>query len=216
MRKVPMLVLLWVLVFALSACNGTARSGETEIITTENPEEVTEEITEDTTEDETEPESEAEQSEKPEETEPPADPPETTEDIADKTETTAETAPALSVEWAEKVNESVPEFEEYIAPDAMSESKIAFLPNETLQNFQVLELEFVEADEDGNILFSSQEVYLAGDLSPQRPLFANLSFLGTIPNYGISFTDEAGIAHHYTIGESGKDGSLFLSPFTPQ
>lgn len=208
MRKVPMLVLLWVLVFALSACNGTARSGETEIITTENPEEVTEEITEDTTEDETEPESEAEQSEKPEETEPPADPTETTEDIADKTETTAETAPALSVEWAEKVNESVPEFEEYIAPDAMSESKIAFCRMKPCKIFRSWNSNLWKQTKTAISFFFAGSLS-CGDLSPQRPLFANLSFLGTIPNYGISFTDEAGIAHHYTIGESGKDGSLF-------
>ena len=48
---------------------------------------------------------------------------------------------------------------------------------------------------------------------PEKPLVVDVAFPGDMTMYAISFTDSQGNAHTYTIGISGRNGSLILKPF---
>ena len=58
-----------------------------------------------------------------------------------------------------------------------------------------------------------EEIYSAGDVSAEKPLLVKLTFIGSIPNYGISYEDNSGAVKKFTISQSGFDGSLELTPF---
>ena len=46
------------------------------------------------------------------------------------------------------------------------------------------------------------------------PLVASVYFPGSASTYGLEFTDSQGITHVYCIWESGRNGSVGISPFT--
>ena len=90
---------------------------------------------------------------------------------------------------------------------------LPFAPKEPLKNFRVLGLTFKDADDNGQVYFDEKEIWRAAELSSAKPLLVRLTFIGSIPNYGISFEDAAGKIRKFTISESGMDGSLVLAPF---
>ena len=51
--------------------------------------------------------------------------------------------------------------------------------------------------------------------SPERPLIVQTSFPGDMPSIGISYADADGATKYFAVGESGYDGALYLSEFTP-
>ena len=58
-----------------------------------------------------------------------------------------------------------------------------------------------------------KELYTKEVFRPDRQLLVRFSFIGTIPNNGISYTDDSGKTRYYSISESGMDGSLVFSEF---
>lgn len=123
--------------------------------------------------------------------------------------------PALVVEWAEEVLSNIPNYEEYADSNSDSQSKVVFIPLMELKNFKILDLEYVDIHEDGEIFFIPTEKYQLPIFKPDKPLLVNLAFFGTIPNCGIAYTDNEDIIHYYAISISGMDGSLILHEFTP-
>ena len=87
---------------------------------------------------------------------------------------------------------------------------IEFSADSTVKNFQILRLAFEDVDADGNLKFKEEMAYEQDLLEPGKPILAEMNFIGTIPNYGISFMDENDVIRRYLVEESGKDGSLFL------
>lgn len=104
-------------------------------------------------------------------------------------------------------------YDEFIADTDESQEKILFLAKSTVKDFQVLSLSLEDVDENGNITFSTETLYVLEELTPQRPLMAGMTIYGTIPNYGISYVDENGAARSFAVGISGMDGSLILEEF---
>ena len=83
-----------------------------------------------------------------------------------------------------------------------------------VRDFTVLRLGMEEYYDDGSILFSAEPIAM-GDLSPENPVAVSLSFLGTIPNYGVSYVDGNGVLHRFALIESGYDGSILLDEADP-
>lgn len=92
------------------------------------------------------------------------------------------------------------------------QTSILFSPPAVLKNFKVLSLTFKDYTDAGAI-FDQEEIYSAGDVSAEKPLLVKLTFIGSIPNYGISYEDNSGAVKKFTISQSGFDGSLELTPF---
>jgi hypothetical protein len=103
-------------------------------------------------------------------------------------------------------------YDVFRADDGEPQVGIVFAPSQPLRNFRVLALTFKDANDSG-IFFDEKEIYRAEELSVSRPLLVRLTFMGDIPNYGISYEGSDGKVHKFTVGESGMDGSLVLSPF---
>ena len=92
----------------------------------------------------------------------------------------------------------------------------AFYVTEEVKNLKVLSLTYEDADDMGNVIFSTEELYHYGDLGPGNPFAITLTMYGTIPYYGISYETADGEAYYYAISESGMDGSAILVEFKPK
>ena len=104
------------------------------------------------------------------------------------------------------------EKESNISSENEYQTSILFSPPAVLKNFKVLSLTFKDYTDAGAI-FDQEEIYSAGDVSAEKPLLVKLTFIGSIPNYGISYEDNSGAVKKFTISQSGFDGSLELTPF---
>ncbi len=122
---------------------------------------------------------------------------------------------SIRADWASDVLSGMnSDYYEYVSEDTDGVQVVFRVKDDsTVYDFTLLSLELLDVDSDGNPKFNITEVYMLDELTYERPLLAELSFLGDIPNNGIKYTDEAGETHYLTIGESGYDGSLILTPF---
>lgn len=100
----------------------------------------------------------------------------------------------------------------FIADSPESRVWIAFSASEPVKDFRFLRVSLVE-DRDGNLTFSAKEIHRLPVLVPGRPFAAGMSFYGSIPSYGISYTDGSGQIRRFTVGLSGEDGSVLLTAF---
>lgn len=114
-------------------------------------------------------------------------------------------------------NEDIPQdleaYEEFEADNGDASMVIMLQPAEEIKNFKVLSLTFEDADDDGKLRFAEEELYKLNKLTPEKPILITLSFIGDIPNYGVSFTAADGSEKHFAIAESGYDGSLMLTEY---
>ena len=68
--------------------------------------------------------------------------------------------------------------------------------------------------EDNVVFFADYVVYPIGELTLEKPFkVKTYAHYGTIPHYGISFTDANNEKKYFYINESGMDGSLLLVEF---
>ena len=52
-------------------------------------------------------------------------------------------------------------------------------------------------------------------LTPEKPLVAEVVFYGDFTTYGLSFTDESGTQRHFALYISGRNGAPVLQEYTP-
>ena len=116
----------------------------------------------------------------------------------------------VQVHWADG---SDGEYEEFIADDTEPQVKAVFTTDKAVKDFKVLSLELKDVDEDGNISFTTKELYSMDELTPEKGLIVGLTLYGTIPNYGISYVDTDGETRQFYVTESGKDGSAVMGEF---
>lgn len=90
---------------------------------------------------------------------------------------------------------------------------VFFTPTE-VSDFKFNALTFVSSDDDGNVTFTEEELYSLDSLVMDNAVTITLRFVGDIPNYGISYVDAAGNLRRYALGESGFDGSLYLTEYS--
>lgn len=92
----------------------------------------------------------------------------------------------LRAAWADFFVEGHQSHDEYILSEEESAAKVAFFAQKPLKNFRVLNLEFVDADEDGNVLFQTKSMYKQKELMPVarwscREYFTAASQTGVFP-----------------------------------
>lgn len=91
------------------------------------------------------------------------------------------------------------------------QTQVVLQAREDVTDLRVYQLSFEDVNEAGSAVFESVEVYRQDLMSASLPLGLTLTFPGDMPSYGISFVDDSGQLHRYAIGESGMDGSLYLT-----
>lgn len=116
----------------------------------------------------------------------------------------------LSAAWAEDELSDYAEYDTYVAEDASGAETVVFCTDKEITNFKVLELSLENADEEGNITFAAKTLYKQKELTPEGPLLVTMPIYGSIPNWGIAYTDRDGKQHTMSVSVSGKDGSLLL------
>lgn len=115
----------------------------------------------------------------------------------------------VHAEWAENIG--IPaEQEAFTADMGEDRARVVFIADAPVRNFLIMSLLCTDVDAAGNPDYEIQETYTWDTLEPGTPLVVEMSFYGTIPNYGISYLAEDGTAYHCTISISGKDGSIIL------
>ena len=116
---------------------------------------------------------------------------------------------------ASRAESAAPEngaYDTFIADASESRVWIAFSASEAVKDFRFLRVSPVE-DRDGNLTFSGKEMHRLPVLGPERPLAVSMTFYGSLPSYGISYTDGSGQTRRFTVGLSGEDGSVVLTAF---
>lgn len=122
---------------------------------------------------------------------------------------------AVKAEWAAEVEKEYDSLDEYIDEAATKESgaePMLVSTDKEISNFKLLKLSLAEFDDDGNVKFTTQTLYKQKELTADCPLKLTVPIYGTIPSYGISYTDTDGSEKVSSINLSGEDGSIQLSP----
>lgn len=103
---------------------------------------------------------------------------------------------------------------EYSAAGASQPARTIFTTASTVTGFKILSLTYDDMDEDGNIIFATEELMTIPTFTADSVLIADLEYIGEIPNNGIAYTDPiTGKERRFAVNMSGKDGSLFLWEF---
>ncbi|MGN1119220.1 MAG: hypothetical protein ACI4Q4_02605 [Oscillospiraceae bacterium] len=121
----------------------------------------------------------------------------------------------VSAAWADDFLEqsSSADYIEAVADGGEVAARVLFTTDGAVRDFTVLALTSPEIDDNGNISFESTPVCEVELLTADTPLVVVMSFLGDIPNYGVSYDNGTGEIQRFTVSESGYDGSLILSAF---
>lgn len=99
---------------------------------------------------------------------------------------------------------------------------LLFTTDSPVRSFTVLTLELTDFTETGAAIFSATPVVLEEGLDSlpevmtvDTPVAVQLGFMGTIPNYGISYVDGGGNLRRFALVQSGYDGSVLLDEADP-
>jgi len=65
----------------------------------------------------------------------------------------------------------------------------------------------------GNLVLDSYPIYEMGNAKGDEAIAVTITFGETIPVYGIKYTDANGITRKFTLDQSGKDGSVYLTEY---
>lgn len=116
----------------------------------------------------------------------------------------------ISIAWAEDILPELTDYDEFAASTDEGSVRVVLSTERDVEDFKVLSLALENVDENGTATFAKEELYSHGTLTAEKPLVLSVIFYGTVPYYGISFTDDNGETKVYAIDESGMDGSVYL------
>lgn len=120
--------------------------------------------------------------------------------------------PAVTVMLQDDLEDGKNAEPDYVDSDGYYAQNVAFIAGSEVTQLSFISISLDGENEDGSFVFDAERLYTAQDLS--RPVIIRLKFDGDIPGNGISYTDDAGEAHDYALEQSGRDGSLILTPIT--
>ncbi len=106
----------------------------------------------------------------------------------------------------------LPFHDEFVADDGEYSTKVVYLSDGEVRDVRILSLQMTDF-KDGKPVFEETELYRQDTLTPDCPLVVQLTFVGDLPNNGISYVDSAGETQRFSLSTSGKDGSLFLEAY---
>ena len=121
----------------------------------------------------------------------------------------------VSAQWAEDAFPDLSDYERFRLGLDEELPLIYFSTEQTVEQFKVLSLTFVDIDNDGTARFTVEETWNHGTMTPEEPLLVRIQLIGTIPNNGISYVDANGKTRYFAVNVSGYDDSLLLTEFTP-
>ncbi|MBP5655685.1 MAG: hypothetical protein J6X33_09250 [Clostridiales bacterium] len=221
-RNILILSVCSAIALALGACSTAAPAVTTDTTTTSSiestaeettesatdPEETTESTTGATTESSSETTTEAPSGNGPDETSDTTG----TEETSGTEDTVPDYAPAnITVDTAENLGLDKDSADYVDVSDKNTVFTLGFKTDIEISDFQILELEIADIDTAGNPIFKCKAVHTMDKLTPSRPLIADVTFAGDIPNVGFMYKDTDGSAKAFTIGLSGDDGSVIVS-----
>ena len=99
-----------------------------------------------------------------------------------------------------------------IFQNAPYDTKVVFRAKERVKEFNVLSLELQDVDESGHANYKTEPLLMLYTLEADEPIAVPMSFPGDIPTNGISYLGENEEPLLFTLGISGRDGSLELLP----
>lgn len=88
---------------------------------------------------------------------------------------------------------------------------VQFKFDATVSDFEVLKINIIDVDKEGNVIYDSESVYSMKSIRDGSYVSFKLSFPGDMPTTAISFKDEKGVKRVIAVSVSGKDGSIVLS-----
>lgn len=114
----------------------------------------------------------------------------------------------VSVKWADDALGAYGQYDSFTAETGDPQAKVLFVANNTVKQFKVLALSVEDITEDGEMVFSSRELYTLDELTPGQPLLVETVFHGDSPSLGFSYVDGYGNECRFAVDVSGMDGSL--------
>ncbi|MCL2545867.1 MAG: hypothetical protein FWE06_01565 [Oscillospiraceae bacterium] len=123
--------------------------------------------------------------------------------------------PITSSEGTESLLLSYDSFVEFADPRADSAqpdiNPTVIATSSTVSMFRYIEILFTH--DDYVRLYDAGTLYTLDYLTPETPFVVHGIPWSTIPQRGISFVDESGIARYFTVSLSGYDGAIVLVEF---
>lgn len=119
----------------------------------------------------------------------------------------------LSIQWVDDDLVDPSQVKEVIVEHSEESTKVLITPHTLLKDFNLLKLELLACDDAGNMTFKTDKLYGMDMLEAEQPIVVSLTFVGDMPEYGFSFTDEEGELRQFYLEISGMDGSLILVEF---
>ena len=124
-----------------------------------------------------------------------------------------ETEASVSVQWYADAEQPPKSYDMFVAAQDEYAAEALFTTDQEVNNFELFALNILDITEDGELVYETETLYSLDSFTPEKPLVVKLSFPGDLPAYGISYQDSKGseTTYRFSVGESGMDGSLFLS-----
>ena len=113
--------------------------------------------------------------------------------------------PAVFADYGDSLAED--DCDRWVLDDSEYQVPVAFTAARAVENFRVLGL--TATDGGGTVAFTTRVLYSYGRLEPERPFVLQMTFVGELPNVGISYEDN-GVTVTCGVVMSGEDGSILL------
>lgn len=93
-------------------------------------------------------------------------------------------------------------------------ARVLVTAQKPLKNFRIVAITLADNDDpnDSTIRFKVLATLHARDMfTPDTPICAVVPMMGSIPNIGFFYTAEDGMDRLFSLNQSGRDGSLYLT-----
>ncbi len=121
--------------------------------------------------------------------------------------------PAVQGDWAEDVLGNYSSYNEVSVSSEEPVAQVLFSCDRVVKDFKVLGVQAIPTE--STVLFSTDDLFDCGELTPDCPLLLYMTFFGTLPYFGVSYVDDSGETISYSINMSGMDGSVILDEIVP-
>lgn len=117
----------------------------------------------------------------------------------------------ISLMSADLYSGNINNLESLIFSDGEFKTEIVFTAENNVKDLEFYGLTLEHFTDDGIARFSKMNLDGVDELKKGESVAVTIEFIGDIPNYGLSYKDESGNVRYFSIDESGKDGSLYLT-----
>ena len=90
-------------------------------------------------------------------------------------------------------------------------TKIILEANCDIKDFKFMKMSVKDVYEDGSISVDTETIIVQKNFNKGELIGIDLTFFGDMPEYAVSYVDDAGVRRFCSLMESGYDGSLVLN-----